>query len=383
VSTILLTCGETSGEHHASRVVRELKRLDADIRIIALGGRELERAGAEVAYPMDRYAFMGFSEIVSGLPAIASLERKLTRLLRSGDIDLFIPVDYPGFNLRLARAARRAGVPVLYFISPQIWAWGRWRIRKMRRLVDLMAVILPFEEKLYRSAGIPSVFVGNPLLDEISAPSAPKEAPHPGDEFNVLVFPGSRKQEVKRMLPPAMGAIRLLADRFPGARFRLGLAPLIGDDIIEGNHGLGDRLTVTRRGIEELDETSFVLAASGTVTLQSAISGTPLVVFYRTSGMTFFIGRMLVTIPHIAMPNVLAGKKIVPELIQNAAGPERIADEAAGILEDPERYRSISQSLLGLRKHLAGHGGTGAVASIAARIIEGERPRDIAASFRP
>ncbi|RJR30001.1 MAG: lipid-A-disaccharide synthase, partial [Candidatus Latescibacterota bacterium] len=148
MTTILLTCGETSGEQHASRLVREIRRRDPGCRVLALGGAELEAAGAEILFPLETYAVMGFGEVLAKLPSFLALERSLARRLGGDGIDLFVPVDYPGLNLRLARAARRSGVPVLYYISPQIWAWGGWRIRGMRRSVDLMAVILPFEEEL-------------------------------------------------------------------------------------------------------------------------------------------------------------------------------------------------------------------------------------------
>jgi lipid-A-disaccharide synthase len=198
VSTILVTCGETSGEHHAARVVSELGTIDPSCRVLALGGEELERAGAEVVFPMYRYAFMGFAEVLSGLPRVLALERRIRSLLRGGGIDLFMPVDYPGLNLRLARYAHRHGVPVLYFVSPQVWAWGDWRIARMRGSIDLMASILPFEEKIYRRAGIPALFVGHPMCDEIAAPPRPKEAPRDDEVFSVVLFPGSRAQEVAR-----------------------------------------------------------------------------------------------------------------------------------------------------------------------------------------
>lgn len=365
MKTILLTCGETSGEHHAALVVSGLKRMDPSCRVLALGGCELREAGAEVVFPMEKFAFMGFSEIVSGLPRVLALERELRSMLRSGKIDLFMPVDYPGLNLRLSRYARRTGVPVLYFISPQIWAWGGWRIRKMRRSIDLMATILPFEAEIYENAGIPVVFVGHPMLDEIDAPRSPKCAPAAGDEFNVLLFPGSRRQEVERMLPPLLGAARLLKRKFPGVSFRLGLAPLIDRDSIEIPSDLMPSVGITRSGIEELGQTALVLAASGTVTLQSAISGTPMVVFYRTSALTYFIGKLLVRIPWIAMPNVLAGGKIVPELVQRDAVPEKIADEAMELLTDGKLYETVSGDLLGLRKKLEGQGGASSVARMA------------------
>jgi lipid-A-disaccharide synthase len=382
VKTILLTCGETSGDHHAAGVVRGIRSIDPRCRIVALGGGRLRDAGADVAFPMEEYAFMGFSEVLHGLPRVLYLERRLKSMLGRGDVDLFMPVDYPGLNLRLARHAHKHSVPVLYFISPQVWAWGEWRIRRMKGSVDLMAVILPFEEEIYRKAGIPVVFTGHPMLGEIDEPGEPKRAPSHSDEFTVLLFPGSREQEVERLLPPVFGAVRILQDRFPRASFRLGLAPLIREDLAVIPADLAGRITITREGIGELGSAALVLAASGTVTLQSALSGTPMVVFYKTSPFTYAVGNRLVRIPHIAMPNVLAGKMLVPELIQRETTPMRIADEASALLGDAGRYHRISAELIALRTKLAGTGGISLVARIALELAGGKRVEEVMAAVR-
>jgi lipid-A-disaccharide synthase len=381
LTKILLTCGETSGDHHAALVVRELRRLDPESEVVALGGEELSEAGAHVPYPIDRFAFMGFSEIISSLPRVVSLERTLKSLLRGGEIGLFMPVDYPGLNLRLARFARRCNVPVLYYISPQVWAWGAWRIRKMKDAIDLMAVILPFEEEFYRRMGVPAFFAGHPCVGEIPAPPSPKEAPGRDEICTVLLFPGSRKQEVERMLPVMVGAARLLRRNRPGVRFVLGLAPLIGEPMIEVPSDLADSFEITRSGLERLGEASLVIAASGTVTLQCAVSGTPTVVIYKTSPATFFIGKRLVRIAWIAMPNVLAGEEVVPELLQQDATPGRVASAAAALLDDEDRFRLTSEKLLRLRGSLSGWGGPGLVAEAALGMARGERAEDIIRSI--
>jgi lipid-A-disaccharide synthase len=314
---------------------------------------------------MHRYVLMGFSEVLAGLPRILSLERKIRTLLRRGEIDLFMPVDYPGLNLRLARYAHRHGVPVLYFISPQVWAWGGWRVARMRGSIDRMALILPFEEEIYRRAGIPAIFVGHPLLDEIDPPPEPKEAPAADEPFNVVIFPGSRMQEVRRMLPPLLGAVGRLRERFPRAVFRLGLAPLIDETDVGLPRAMRQYVKPTRDGVAALGDASLVLAVSGTVTLQSAVSGTPTVVCYRTSTFTYLLGRLLVKIPWIAMPNVLARDAIVPELIQKNATAERIAAEAEALLLDGKRYRLVSERLLALRDRLGKPGGARRVAEAA------------------
>jgi len=379
--TILLTCGETSGEQHAARLVRELKALDPSCRVLVLGGDTLAKAGAEVVHSIDRYAVMGFAEVLAKLPRFIALERSLRALLAGGDIDLFIPVDYPGLNLRLSRYAKAAGVPVLYFISPQVWAWGAWRLQRMKRSIDLMAVILPFEVELYRRAGISVVFAGHPMLEEIEPPARPKEAPVPGARFMVMLFPGSRRQEFERMFPALIAAARRIRERFAGATFTVALAPLVSEGAVRIPPDMRSCFRTTRAGIAELGDAAIALAASGTVTLQCALSGTPTVVFYRTSPVTHAIGKLLVKIPWIAMPNVLSRRRIVPELIQSDAKPERIAEEAGSILGDPARYRSMSADLISLRSALEGPGGIRRIAGIALRMAAGEDPAEIARSF--
>jgi lipid-A-disaccharide synthase len=376
--TILLTCGETSGEQHAARLVRAIKAIDPSCRVKALGGPALAEAGAEIIYPLERFAVMGFTEVLAKLPRIVSLERSLARLLARDRIDLFIPVDYPGLNLRLSRHAKAAGVPVFYFISPQVWAWGAWRLKRMKRSIDLMAVILPFEVDIYRGAGIPVVFAGHPLLDETETPGLPKEAPAPGAPFTVILFPGSRRQVFERMFPVFLDAARRIKERFGGAEFVVGLAPLIGDRAAPVPPDLRACFRTTREGIGELGKAALALAASGTVTLQCALSGTPAVVSYRTSPLSYAIGKSLVKIPWIAMPNVLAGRGILPELIQSEGTPERIAEEAESILGDPERYRAMSADLISLRRALGGQGGIMKIAEMALRMAEGESATSIA-----
>jgi lipid-A-disaccharide synthase len=376
--TILLTCGETSGEQHAARLVGAIKAIDPSCRVLALGGDALAAAGAEVVHPLERYAVMGFAEVLAKLPRIVALERSLGSMLSRGGIDLFVPVDYPGLNLRLAKRAKGAGVPVLYFISPQVWAWGAWRVGRIKRYVDLMAVILPFEVDLYREAGIPVVFSGHPLLDVMETPDRPKEAPEASAPFTVVLFPGSRRQVFERMLPVFLGAARRIRERFRCAEFVIGLAPLIDERAASVPVDMREYCRATRRGIEELGGASLVLAASGTVTLQCALSGTPAIVSYRTSPVSYAIGRALVRIPHIAMPNVLAGRALLPELIQGAATPEGIADAAVSLLGDPVRYRGVSADLISLRGSLGERGGIERIAELVLRMAAGESAASIA-----
>lgn len=370
---ILVTCGETSGDEHAARLVAAIRRREPGTQVTALGGGELAAAGADVRFDIDAYSCMGFAEIVRKLPRVLSLERRLARMLRGGRFDLFVPVDYPGLNLRLARAARRAGVPVLYFISPQVWAWAGWRTGGMKRRVDLMAVIFPFEAAYYRRAGIPVFFAGHPLVERIPPRSGPKEAPAAGDAFEVVLFPGSRGQEVERHAGPMLRAAEILHRRYPRARFLIGKAPLIGEHELRIPEAMRGYAAVTEAGVAALGRAALVISASGTATLQTALSGTPMVVVYRTSLPTYLAARTLITIPWIAMPNVLAGSALVPELIQGRASPALIAAAGEGLLEDAPRYRSVSQRLLALRPVLERKDGLETLARIALAMARGEK----------
>jgi len=218
-------------------------------------------------------------------------------------------------------------------------------------------VILPFEVQYYRERGIPVLFAGHPMLDDIMAPPSPKHAPSRDDRFDVILFPGSRKQEVSRHLGPMLDAARMIRTMWPKSRFRIGAAPLIDKGMLEIPPEMSGYVTVTRRGIEELPGAALVIASSGTVTLQVAMSGTPMIVIYRTSGVTYMLARSMVKIPWIAMPNVLAGEQVVPELVQGDAAPGRIAGEADAILSDWNRYGEISSRLLSLRDSLRSDGG--------------------------
>jgi lipid-A-disaccharide synthase len=372
MKTILITCGETSGDHHAARLVSAIRSRDPEAGFIAMGGDELAASGARIRYPISEYAFMGFSEIITGLPRIRRLEKDLGDLLAGGGIDLFIPVDYPGFNMRMARRAKDLGIPVLYFISPQVWAWAGWRTKRMRKVVDLMAVILPFEVEYYRRRSIPVFFAGHPMVDEISSPPGPKQAPDEGEHIRILLFPGSRRQEVARHIGPMLGAARALKKEWPRCSFRLCAAPLIDEKFLEVPGDMRDYVTITREGVEELGAASLVVASSGTVTLQTALSGTPMVVVYRTSWPTYLLARSMVRLEFIAMPNILAGGKLVPELIQGGAEASNIAEEAGAILSNGERYTKISAGLLSLRESLTRPGGLDRLSGIALEMAGGE-----------
>jgi lipid-A-disaccharide synthase len=364
--TILLSSGELSGDLHAAQLVRRIKEKLPDARVLAFAGDRCREAGAELLFHYNDYDVLGVTGVLAGLPRFLSLERSLKAYLNNG-VDLFIPVDYPGLNLRLAAYARPRGVPVLYYISPQVWAWGRGRMAKIARTVDRMAVILPFEVEMYRRRGISAEFVGHPLVVDHELPEPLPD----GERDGVGLLPGSRSQEVKRILPALVESAKRMREADAGLRFAVAQSPSVPDSLyreilsatgVEARLG-GDAVEVMRRS-------RLLLVASGTATLQGALLKTPLVIVYRASAMNYFLGRRLVKIPHIGLVNVVLGEAVCPEFIQSEAVPERIVPAAKELLEDGPRRSDMVGHFEKLRRMLAGGRGCKRVAEIAVELLE-------------
>jgi len=364
--TILITCGEASGDLHAARLAKELLRKFPNAKILAFGGQRLAEAGAIVLYHIEDYAIIGFSGVVTKLPRLVKLERGLKKILDDG-VDLFIPVDYPGLNLRLASYAKKSGVSVLYYISPQVWAWGRGRTRKLAKAVDRMAVILPFEEAFFREHGVPAEFVGHPLVEDHTLPE-----PRPQSERSGIgLLPGSRTSEVRRILPILLLAAAEIGRRDPNVRFSIGRSPSVPRRIYEK--------IVSRYGVEVdiegkthdiMAASRLLLVASGTATLEAALCETPLIIVYRMSALNFLIARKLVTISTIGLVNIILDEKVCPEFIQAGASPKPIAEAALALLGDNGRRDEMVARFKSLRAMLAGRGGCRRVAEMSERLLD-------------
>ncbi|MCK4547933.1 MAG: lipid-A-disaccharide synthase [Candidatus Eisenbacteria sp.] len=355
---ILIVAGEPSGENHAARLARALRAEDPHCRLFGVGGSAMREAGVHLLAEVD-LGVIGFAEVVRHLPALRRLQQQLGRFFRDEPPDLFIPVDYPGFNLRMCRTARRHEVPVMYYISPQVWAWGRARVKKIARLVDRMVTILPFEEAFYAGSGVDVEFVGHPLLesldeDEDNSGALRESLGMVADQRLIGLLPGSRESEISRMFPVMLSAADRIRRAFPELRFVAAawsdvrarqLARLSGSSSSWLDIVTGDARTVIRAS-------EMVLVASGTATLETACLETPMVVLYRLSLLSWLIGRAVVRVPHIALANLVAGEQVVPELVQHDATPERIANEALRILESPERQREMREALKRVRGRL-------------------------------
>lgn len=364
--TILITCGEASGDLHASILIGEILKRIPDARILAFGGEKVREAGAELLFHIDDFsALIGFSGILTNFPKLARLERGLKRAL--AEVDLFIPVDYPGLNLRLAERAKQLGVPVLYYIGPQVWAWGKGRVDKISKLVDYMAVILPFEEQIYREKGVPVEFVGHPFVEDHELPLPRGQEGRTG----IGLLPGSRWSEIRRILPVLLDAAEQIHKQRPDERFVIGCSrsvPMALYKKIISRHNVD--VTLERDALKVMSESSLLLVASGTATLQGALFETPLIIVYRVSMINYLIARALVSIDHIGLVNIVLGERICPEFLQLDAKPGDIADSAIAILSDDVQRESMISRFSELREMLAGGGGCRRVAEISEGLLK-------------
>ncbi len=371
--TVLFLTGEPSGDAAAARLAAALRKRQPDLRIRAVGGRRLAAAGAEIVQDIAALSAMGFAEVLQQIPRLAALEGRLARLFDAEPPDVVVPVDYPGFNLRIARKARDRGIPVAYYIGPQIWAWGAGRLPRIARAVDVMLVVFGFEVAWYERAGIPVRFVGHPLADgvaDVPARDAARAALGvPPDAALLGLLAGSRTQEVRRILPAMAETARRLARARPGLRVVASAAP----DVPRAEYAaaLGPagaaEVALTERPLAEIAAAADVLlVTSGTATLEAGLTGTPLAVLYRTSPVTWFVGKRLVRIPRIALANIVAGEDVAPEFLQDGVDPAAIAAWAADLLDDPARRAAVRARLLGLREKL---GPPGAADRAAAAVL--------------
>ncbi|HUO51741.1 MAG TPA: lipid-A-disaccharide synthase [Gemmatimonadaceae bacterium] len=362
---VLFVAGEPSGDLHGAGVAAELRRRAPGIPMEGIGGARMEAAGVSLLEHTDRLAVMGFVEVLKHIPLHWRLLAQLKQRLRSGKVGLVIVLDYPGFNMKVAAAAHAAGVPVLYYITPQVWAWGAKRLTELARTVTRAAVILPFEEELLRAAGIDATFVGHPLLDRAEAIPSREEARAalglPAGAPVLALFPGSRRSEIARHLAPFVATARELERRIPGLRVVVSVAPGITLDPAECpfQQVHAGSFTVWRAA-------DAALSKSGTSTLEAAVAGCPLIVAYRTSAVTFAIARRVVTIPRIGLVNVVAGKEVAPEFVQDAVRPDAMADALAPLLDrESPRRAAMLEGLAAVRAQLGTPGAAGRVADIA------------------
>lgn len=357
---LLLSCGETSGDLYAGALVRELRTLVPDIEVAGLAGPEFARAGGRVVVDYRGLSVTGFAEIVSKVPQLRAAKQRLVDEALRTRPDALVVIDYFGFNARLARDVKALGIPVIYYVSPQIWAWRPRRIDVIREIAARVLVIFPFEPDIYRAAGVPVDFVGHPLIDLVAA-AAPREeflrglGLQPGAP-TVALLPGSRTSEVRRILPTLVQAARHIAREVAGTQFVVARAPHLDDRWFAPLAELAGAAVVTGDTNAVLASADVVVTASGTATVQTALHDKPMVVVYRVSPLEYAVGRRFVKVDTFAMVNLIAGERIVPELIQERFTADAVAAEAVSMLRDPARAARIKQGLAEVRRKLGGPG---------------------------
>lgn len=348
---IMLSAGETSGDLHGAALARELRALDPSIALIGFGGAEMAAAGVTLRQNYTDYNVMGISAVLLNLRRIFALLDDLTHLMEEERPDVLVIIDYPDFNWRLAARAKERGIPVFSYIPPSAWAWRKGRAKSCAALADEIVAIFPHELPPYEAAGANISFVGNPLIDTVRAEMEPEEAcRHFGIEENdvpILLMPGSRREEIERLLPPMLGAAEILQTRDPARCFFLPVAGGVDEQRIEEHLAASPvKVTLTHDARYALMKAArAAIAASGTVVMEAAVMGLPAVVLYRMSALSYFVGRLLVDVPRFSLPNILLGETFETELLQGAVQPERIAAAMEPIIADGEARSYVTERL--------------------------------------
>ena len=375
MAKILISAGEASGDIHAAAVTAALKRIDSTTEVFGMGGDELRAAGGEVLFDIKDHGVMGFVEVLKKLPDLFKLRREFARVMDERKPDCLVVVDYPGFNMKLAKLAHDKGIPVVSYIAPSAWAWNKGRAKNVAKIVDKVACIFPFEYDVYKEAGAPVEFVGHPLVDIVHPTMERAEAEAwvgkvPGCPL-VLLMPGSRLMEIERMLDVILEGAKLLKKQMPEVQFAMPRAGTIPIEMLQGKikaSGLDVKIT-EGHNYDLFSVADLALATSGTVTLEAAMCGLPSVILYRTSAITAFIARRVINIPNIGLPNIVAGRQILPELLQEELTPAKLAATAVELLA-PERRPQLEANLAYMKERLGEPGAVNRVAQLILRIAE-------------
>lgn len=372
-ASVMIIAGETSGDLHGARLVAAMRKIDDNISFFGIGGPSMKNEGVEIVVDAASLSVVGITEAFSRMPWIIGGLSAIKRAVAGKRPGLVILIDFPDFNLHMARYVKRFSIPVLYYISPQIWAWRLGRIKKIRKYVDRMAVILPFEKAFYERHGVPVTFVGHPLLDDRFHSSAGAHSEKDEQKVVIGLLPGSRQQEIDRNLPVMLAAATHVNRKMGGIRYAVSVAPGIDTDtVLEYIRPYRDVMDIrTAKGDigDLLSRSKMAIAASGTVTLETAIHGVPMVIIYHVSPVSYMLGRALIRVEHIGLANIIAEERIVPELIQKDATPANIARAVINVLENPALFEETRRKLRMVRNQLGEAGASGKTAAIAYSMI--------------
>ncbi|MCF7809452.1 lipid-A-disaccharide synthase [bacterium] len=368
---ILIIAGEVSGDLHAAPVVAEMKKLNPNLTFTGTGGPQMSNEGVHLLADIDELAVMGFSGIIQMLPKLIKLKKSILKFVKSHNVRLVILVDYPGFNLNLAGALKKLNNPpkILHYIAPQVWAWRAGRIKLIKRIIDKMAVVFPFELDIFRRGGVDVEFVGHPLIDELSKYSSDTEVNN--DKANLLaLLPGSREQEIRRHLPIMIKAAEMLLSKDTNLSVGIGCAPEIKSSLYKTFVREHERLILFNDSKQLLKQASIAAVCSGTATLEAALLNIPQVVVYRTSTLNYILAKRLIKLKNIALVNVTAGKKIVPELIQHDLTAQNLVNSLNQILHSSEKKSEIQNGYRAVKESLGEGGATVRVAELALGMMD-------------
>lgn len=361
---IFISAGELSGDLHGGKLVEALKNLHPDLSVSAIGGDNMANAGAQLLFHIRETSFMGFAEVIKHLPFIARLFRRTMQFIDECRPDVVVLIDYPGFNLRLAKAVTRRNIPIVYYITPQVWAWHQSRVKKIRRYTRDVLCILPFEAPWFSKRGVKATFVGHPLLDQINSPEKTEDNEFKNGAPLIGLFPGSRRQEVEKHLPLMIATVKDLRAELPEMQAAVAVANDIDPCVYQENYRF-DWLTWHKNRNRQLMAAADVLImASGTATLEATIVNKPFVVIYRMAPLSYWLGKKVIKVPFIAIANLIAGKKIVTELIQHEASVENIAREVLRILRDQPYADEMRTALQNVNRQLGEPGASERAAGI-------------------
>lgn len=370
---VMILAGEASGDMHGANLTRALQEIDPQIQLLGMGSSLMREAGVELAFDVTGFSTVGFAEAIKSIKTLKRILQQLADLMDREKPDVIVLIDYPGFNLEVAKVAKSKGIPLVYYFSPTAWAWGRGRAKKVASLVTKVASVLPFEAEVYQEAGADVEFVGHPLLDIVKSALGKEEFYQQWDldpnKPVVGLLPGSRKQEINALLPVLLETAERVRQKLPEVQFLLPLAHTVNkEQITEQIQEKGLEIKVIEGQTYELMTASdIIVVASGTATLEAACLGTPMIIVYKVSFSTWLLGKLLIKVPHIGMPNIIAGKEIVPELIQYTATPEKVSEKLLDFLEQPQKLKQVKQELQKVREKL---GGEGAVKRVAQLVLD-------------
>ncbi|MCK9273529.1 MAG: lipid-A-disaccharide synthase [Syntrophales bacterium] len=372
---ILIIAGEASGDLHGANLVREMKAVRSDLLFFGIGGERMAQEGVCLIAHISRMAVVGFTEVISKLGFILHIRREIKKLLKNSRPDLVILIDYPDFNMPLAKFSKKIGIPVFYYIGPQVWAWRKKRVFFLEKYVDRMAVILPFEEDVYTETRLDVHFVGHPLLDLVKMSCSKEEAFERfglrPEMVTIALLPGSREKEVTKLLPAMLKAAELIKKKIPDSQFILPLADPIPLDMAKGIL-LGSKIeiaVVQKNTYDALGISDIAMVASGTATLETAVLEIPMIIIYKVSPFSYILGRIFVDIEHIGLVNIIAGRKVVPEFIQGEAQPGNMATEVFNIIDDSSKRDEIKAGLREVRHKMGQPGAAARAAAIACELI--------------